>query len=303
MRNVHFSSAIRRAIPGVALCIVLAGCGGGDGSDETGTLSLSITDQPLDDARSVVVQFSAIAFKHEGSAPEFIEDLEPSPRQINLLDYQQGRAAILLQDVTLRAGHYEWLRLIVDVEPNVRDSYIELNSGAECELWVPSGAETGLKLIRGFDLPADGSAALTVHFDLSKSIIAPPGQSGSGLDCTQQYLLKPTLRLVKNADVGAIAGQVDATLVTEGCLPKVYVFEGADAVPDDNEEESQSATDVDPLVVARVEVVNGATQYDYKAAFLPAGTYTVAFTCDDDNADIDEVLTFSPTQNARCSPT
>jgi hypothetical protein len=159
-----------------------------------------------------------------------------------------------------------------------------------------------LKLNSGFTLPADGSVALTVDFDLRKSLHAPPGQRGMGLDCTQAFLLRPTLRLVDNANVGAIAGHVDAPLVTEGCLPKVYVFEGADAAADDIEESTPTTPDVDPMLVATVNVVNGVTRYDYRASFVPAGTYTVAFTCGDDDPTDDDTLTFIQPQNATVQP-
>ena len=286
----------------MALCVTVAACGGGGGDGGTGVLSLSVTDAPVDEARSVVIQFSGVAFKREGAAPETVENLTPSPRQIDLLQFQQGQAAVLLDGVTLPAGRYQWLRLIVDNEPNVRDSFLVLESGAECELRVPSGAESGLKLNRGFTLPADGSVALTVDFDLRKSIHAPPGQSGSGLDCTQGFLMRPTLRLLDNANVGAIAGRVDAALVTTGCMPKVYVFEGADVAPDDIEESTATTPDVDPLLVATVNVVNGAAQFDYRAAFVPAGAYTVVFTCSDDDPTSDDVLTFSAAQNTTVQP-
>src|SRR5262245_61170352 len=279
----------------IALALGLAACSGGGGGDETGRLSLAITDAPVDAASSVVVQFSGVAFKRAGAAAEVVEDLTPSPRQLDLLQYQEGRAALLLDGVTLPAGDYEWIRLIVDNETGVRDSYIVLTGGEECELRVPSGAESGLKLNRGFTLPADGSVALTIDFDLRKSVHAPPGQRGSAAACTQGYLLRPTLRIVNNADVGAIAGDVDSALVTDGCLPKVYVFSGSGVTPDDIEE--ASGTDADPLVVASVAVQNGSTAYPYHAAFLPPGPYTVAFTCGDDDATADDTLTFTGTQN------
>jgi len=281
----------------VGCCVFAAACGGGGGQGDTGRLSLSVTDAPVDDARSVVVQFRGVAFKREGEAPETVQNLDPTPRQIDLLQFQEGRAALLLDDVTLLAGRYEWVRLIVDNEPNVRDSYLTLESGAECELRVPSGSESGLKLNRGFTLPADGSIALTIDFDLRQSIHAPPGQSGSGVDCTQGYLMRPTLRLVDDANVGAIAGRVDAALVTAGCLPKVYVFDGTGVTPDDIEEVTATTPDVDPLLVAGVNIVNGATQYAYRLAFVPAGNYTVAFTCGDDDPTNDDTLTFLPAQN------
>jgi hypothetical protein len=273
----------------------LTGCSSGGDGGGTGQFSLSITDAPVDDASSVVVQFSGVAFKREGAAAEIVQNLSPSPRQLNLLEYQEGRAALLLDGVTLPAGNYEWIRLIVDNEPNVRDSYLVQTTGEECELRVPSGAESGLKLNRGFTLPADGSVALTIDFDLRKSIHAPPGQR-STLDCTQAYLMRPTLRIVDDANVGAIAGEVDSALVTEGCLPKVYVFSGSGIVPDDIEA-SGGELDVDPLVVASVAVENGSTAYRYRAAFLPPGAYTVAFTCGDDDPNDDDALTFLAPQD------
>ena len=289
---------MRVAITAVTISMALgvAACGGGgSGGSETGQLSLSVTDAPVDDASSVVVQFHGVAFKRAGAAPEVVQNLTPSPRQLDLLQYQGGRAALLLDGATLPAGEYEWVRLIVDDETGVRDSYIVLGGGEECELHVPSGAESGLKLNRGFTLAAGGSVALTIDFDLRKSIHAPPGQQGDAGACTQGYLMRPTLRIVDDADVGAIAGHVDAALVTEGCLPKVYVFSGNGAAPDDIEE--ASGADLDPLVVAGVAVENGSTAYAYRAAFLPSGGYTVAFTCGDDDATADDTLTFIGAQD------
>jgi hypothetical protein len=292
------SVAIRPILPIVCI-LALAACGGGggDGAPEpTGKVSLSITDAPVDDVSSVVVQFSGVAFKREGAAAEVVQGLTPSPRQLDLLQYQQGRVALLLDGVTLPAGRYEWVRLMVDNQPNVRDSYVVQTTGEECELRVPSGAESGLKLNRGFTLPADGSAALTIDFDLRKSIHAPPGQRGSTESCTQGYLMRPTLRIVDDANVGAIAGQVDSALVTADCVPAVYIFSGADVVPDDIEE-TGATPDTDPLVVAPVSIANGDVAYRYRAAFLPPGPYTVAFTCSDDDPTADETLTFLSPQN------
>lgn len=277
--------------------LALAGCSGGSGGDPEGTgkIKLSITDAPVDDVSSVVIQFSGVAFKRAGAEAEVVQNLTPSPRQIDLLQYQEGRAALLLDQVSLPAGSYEWVRLIVDNEPNVRDSYLMLGSGQECELRVPSGAESGLKLNRGFTLAAAGSVALTIDFDLRKSLHAPPGQQGSTPTCTQAYLLRPTLRIVDDANVGAIAGAVDSALITADCLPKVYVFSGANVIADDIEG-AGVAPDIDPVVVASV-TVGSSDAYAYRAAFIPPGPYSVAFTCGSDDPEADETLTFALPQN------
>lgn len=273
--------------------VALGGCGGGgDGGSTQGRVSVSLTDGPVDDADQVWLKVTGIAFKPEGSAPEIVQSF--SSRDIDLLQYQQGRVAVLLDNVPFTAGRYQWLRLIVESQANVRDSYIVVN-GQECELRVPSGAESGLKMNRGFDIPADGSLALTVDFDLRQSLRAPPGQpSGTGA-CTQGYLLRPTLRLVNDANVGAVSGTVsfESGTVPVDCLPKVYLYEGG-VSPDDVEESTSTTPDVDPLVVIGVNIPAGSTRGSYRAAFIPAGSYTAAFTCSDDT-DADESLGFVPT--------
>jgi hypothetical protein len=276
----------------MATLVVLSGCGGGGDDAAQGTVSVGMTDAPVDLAQEVVIRVTGLAFKPEGSDPEIVEDFEP--RAIDLLQYQRGEVAVLLENVPFRAGRYQWLRLIIESDPAVRDSYVMVD-GAECELEVPSGAESGLKMNRGFTIPADGSLALTVDFDLRQSLHAPPGhQSGTEGACTQGYVLRPTLRLVDDADVGAVAGGVsfESGVVPEDCMPKVYLFDG-DSSLDDVEESTEVTPDVDPVSVVDVEFPLGATEGSYHAAFMPVGNYTVAFTCSDDT-DADEELLFVP---------
>jgi hypothetical protein len=164
--------------------------------------------------------------------------------------------------------------------------------GQECELNVPSGAESGLKMHRPIDVPAGGSLALTVDFDLHKSIHAPPGQASGA--CATGYVLRPTLRLVNDADVGAIDGTVsfESGTVPLDCEPNVYLYEGA-VGPDDSEDETATSPDVDPFAVVSVDFPEGSVTGTYQAAFMPAGSYTAAFTCDEDTA-ADETLAFVP---------
>jgi hypothetical protein len=279
----------RTVLASLAVVMLASACGGGSDSPATSSVQVSLTDTPIEDADNVVVSVSGVAFKPEGSAPEVVENF--APRSIDLLQYQNGRTAILLQDTPMQAGRYQWLRLIIDTQPVVRDSYIVIN-GNECELNVPSGAETGLKMNRPIDVPADGSLALTIDFDLRKSVHAPPGQASGA--CTTGYVLRPTLRLVNDANVGAIDGTVsfEAGAVPAGCKPNVYVYEGT-VTPDDMEETAAASPDVDPLVVVGVTIPDGSTSGTYRAAFIPAGSYTAAFTCDDDTND-DQSLVFVP---------
>ena len=74
---------------------------------------------------------------------------------------------------------------------------------------VPSGSQTGLKLVRGFTLLAGGSADFTIDFDLRKSVVDPKG--GQGMH------LKPALRLIDNAQSGTITGTVAGELIASAC--------------------------------------------------------------------------------------
>ena len=278
-----------KALVVTAAVALLAACGGsgGDGDkSQTGRLKLSITDAPMDDVDAVWVKFSAVEFKPEAGAP--VLNTLATPQSLNLLELQNGRTAVLVNDVVLPAGRYEWIRLVVDNVPNVRDSYV-MADGMECELTVPSGAESGLKMNRGFTLTAGGSVALTADFDLRKSLHAPPGQKSMIGMCTQGFLLRPTLRLVQDSEVGAIAGTVDPLLFAnvEGCVPMVYVFADGTNPAGNTTPDDQDANEPNPTVMAKPDT-NGA----YKATFLPQGNYTVAYSCSADNMTADDSATF-----------
>lgn len=275
------------------------GSGGGNDSASTGTLSLRITDGPVETAEHVYIQFSGLELQGEGQRTTlyYCEDPADStktvvsenacatpsaPKQLDLLALSGGQADFLLDDFTLPSGHYSWIRLMVDTD-GIRDSYIVLLGGAEHELTIPSGNQTGLKLNRGFDVPAGGSVDFTIDFDLRKSVHT----TGNG-----DYKLRPTLRMVENIMAGSISGTVDASLIPGGCTPAVYIFEGSGVTPDDID-----GIAPEPVSTASVELDGNDGKYKYMAAFLDAGNYTIAYTCDAaaDDPLVDQALTFTGT--------
>jgi hypothetical protein len=289
---------------GCAVALGLAACGGGsdDGSkSQTGTLKLGITDAPIDQALQVVVRFDAIEFKPKGGKA-FVRTLA-TPRDIDLIQFQ-GTNRTLLFDEDLPAGEYEWMRLSVVAEPNVVDSFIALEAGGQCELRVPSGSESGLKLIRGFTVGVGTTTDLTLDFDVRRSIVQPPGQSSDATDCGgQNYLLKPVVRVVDTLQVGAIAGNVDLGLRTACAASPVapgsvylfgpYASGETPPVPDDYDGLA-SPDDADAISSALVDDMG-----NYTLGFVPPGKYVVAHTCgpDDTTADNDAIapaVNFTP---------
>ena len=252
----------------LALVFLLAGC---DSGTETGSLTLAVTDASVDGVQSVVVTFTAVTIKKSGANAETI--LLDQPRQVDLMSLTGTRSLDLLDQELVSAGHYQWLRLTLDEDP--AQTYI-IDSLGQHELTIPSGDNNGLKLNRSFTVSPDTNNEFTIDFDLRKSV----HMTGEGT-----YIMRPTLRMVETALSASLSGTLDSSLVTAGCSPGVYLFNEGDAVDD------LDGTDDAIYSVALPE----QGPYEYSAGFLPAGNYTIAFTCDasDDLSGSDEIIGFS----------
>lgn len=267
------------------LVLGLVACGGETGSGtDTGTLALSITDAPVDGADQVIVEFAGVTIQGESGR---IDIDYASPKTIDLLALQGGLRESLLERLELDAGRYSWIRLKVNAIEGVRDSYIVIE-GKEYELHIPSGAQTGLKLITSFNVVENEVLDLTIDFDLRKSVHQPVGQTD--LNDNPIYFLRPTLRLVETSASGTISGTVDPQLfiITEQtCSAQetgyaVYLYEG-DVIPDDID-----GIAPDPVTTTMVTASNG---YAYALTFVEPGDYTIAATC---VADLDAPDTDDP---------
>lgn len=285
-----------------ATLLAACGSGGGGGGDRTGTLTVGITDAAVEYADAVVVQFTGVELKPRSGAAFSIDF---APRSLDLLALQGMDRALLLDGVTVPAGDYEWMRLKVNADPAVGgDSFVRLEQGGEeCEMRIPSGDETGLKLMRGFTVGVGSITDFTIDFDLRKSVVAPPGQRMPMAGCGGQvFMLKPALRLVDNLQVGAITGAVDPNLVAAECgLPtdppypgNVYLFGpvpvGEAVVPDDDDGIENDPNGADAITAA---IVNPDT-FGYTIGFVPAGNYVVAYTCDLDDPAVDASVVPEP---------
>jgi len=298
------------------LCILIASCRQSDGASgnsdldkSIGRLNLAVTDAPVDYAVQVVVQFSGIEITSGTKVISLHLCEDPAdatativsagtcaknkPAAIDLLMLHSGGIELLLSRYPLDAGHYDSVRLLVDAMVGVEDSYIVLGpdkTNPKLELDLPSDAEAGLMISRGFDIVAGDTLNLTIDFDLRKSV----REEGVGV-----YKLRPSLRMVDNSKTGFIDGPVygtDPALTATTCFSSVYVYPGSNITPDD------VGSSNGPLTSATINISpleNGDYAYYYRAAFLEAGDYTVAYTCQARNDDpaVDDNLTFLRTAN------
>ena len=314
--------SIKPIVSAISAAIILSACGSGGSGEtntpppsntpQTGSLSLAITDAPVDGLAEVVVQFDGVEIKPaDGNEILFEYD---EPKNIDLLALQGENTETLLSGEEVPAGDYNWVRLLVTAsEDGTLDSYVTLEEGGEqIELDIPSGLQSGLKLVSGFTVAQGGTHAFTIDFDLGKSITKPASAN-------QTYKLKPALRLVDNNQVGTLTVTVDGTLISQVCetpdqnAGAVYLWTGADATLDllakqaDAPEDSTLETTL--LTTAAIDLATGTATI----GFITAGDYTVSYTCNNlldsiegiDTTDItleegqaaEDLVVFHDTQN------
>ncbi|TFY97986.1 DUF4382 domain-containing protein [Ramlibacter rhizophilus] len=271
----------RHGPPLLLALAALGACGGGGGdpgslpiAGGTGAIALNVTDAPVDGLVRAVVQFSGVALKRFGQ-DEQVFTFDP-PLRIDLLALQGFESAPLLPSTLVNAGPYESLRLVVDADRDSLESYVVLPGGAQRPLYLPSGAESGLRVTRGFSVPPGGPVALTIDFDLRKSLGEPDSALGP-------FPLRPALRLVNNSSIGGIQGTAGVAALADASCPfpanpelnvnLVYVFDGFGTQPDDID-----GGGVEPVTTGRLQR-NSLGAWFYRIGFLPPGQYTVAFTC------------------------
>ena len=267
--------------------VVLSACGGGsnDSTQATGSVSVSMTDAPIDGVNvKVYVQFSALELHGDGGTQRI--EYNP-PKQIELTQLTEGKTADFINDLEIPAGKYQWVRLDVDTDKAL-DTYIDIN-GTPYELIIPSGDKNGLKLVSGFEIVENAHSVYVIDFDLRKSITVTV--NGGNVS----YKLRPTLRLLEENRVGIISGTVD--LANYSCADTgnaVYVYEGLGQTPDDEGSANP------PVTSAQVKYDDTTKSYRYTAAFVHHGDYTVALTCmaDKDEPMTDDKIDFFDPQNA-----
>ncbi len=162
-------------------------------SSGKGTLKLYLVDS-VNGMDSVVIAVSRVDVHKSGpdSTNGWIT-LNDSLRYFNLLDLTNGAKAVL-GNAELDAGNYTQIRLIL-----ADSNYVVDTNGVRYHLTVPSGTQTGIKLVNNFTISDGNIYELYLDFNLSKSIII----TGNG-----NYKLKPTIKVVPIIISGSISGKV-----------------------------------------------------------------------------------------------
>lgn len=260
-----------KSLTGLALVTALSACGDATDVSTDARVRVLLTDAPIDYVAAASVDIGAVELiPGDGAAPIVLTD-DGTDGFVNLLDLR-GEVTLMLADATIEAGTYRQIRLIVEAATvTLIDGYEFDGGGNEMDLFVPSGAQTGIKLNLGVLAGEEGEgglvigddATLVLDFDVSRSFVmqgnpeTPAGIKG--------MLFTPTLRVTSAIDAGSIAGAVTA--------PAGVSVEGltvsADLLNEEGEVEEGQTTTATTLTAA-----DGT----YQIFFLPPGSYRVTLT-------------------------
>jgi Domain of unknown function (DUF4382) len=297
------------SISGIVL--VLAACGGGGGSSggggstaAPGTVSFALSDAPVEGLSEVVITIDAMELRRKDSGDcdddpgtddcvfidQFTEDGEDTDTiQVDLLSLQDGNNIIIVEGLELEAGEYDQLKLSVNDEDTNFSWVKEIDNGDVLkELKVPSEE---LKL-GGFTVESGGVQVFVIEFDLRKAMTYNPGPD--------RYILKPTgVRIVDVEAAASIFGTVDSGLfsginsvpciekedVTDGNV--IYLYKGHSLAAANLTDSFDSGLDADApdTAIAPYTSQKVAADGSYGIYSLPAGNYTLAFSC---QAEIDD---------------
>jgi len=231
-----------------AAMAALAACSGG--SSGSGTVAVHLVDAPADYKE---INLNITGVEIHGDSVGWLDLGKPDPAlmPVDLLKLTGGVAATLVPKTAVPADTYSQMRL--HLGPG---NTVVLQDGSVHDLTVPSGLQSGLKLVIKLHVEPGADKDVFIDFDARNSIHLHG--TGSG-----KYILRPVIFATEKAVAGAIAGKLTfvAGEATEPSpLPGVEVMAEA----------FDSAGN--PVVVAATKTLADGS---YKLEHLPFGAYHV----------------------------
>jgi hypothetical protein len=199
------------------------------GGNNSGRLSLSLTDKPTHDFEAVYITIESIAVHAADDAEGSWNTILNVHKTFNLMELANG-VREQLGIVNLDPGHYTQMRIMIGetaISPHDYANYVVDTKEEAHPLKIPSGFQTGIKLVQGFDINENSTTELVFDFDATRSIVVA-GNSG-------KYLLKPTIHMIDDSQVrtvikGNVMTMEDAGL--EGANVSLQVYTPMNRPPD-----------------------------------------------------------------------
>jgi hypothetical protein len=220
------------------LIFTACGGGGGGGSSDgggTGTVSVGLTDSSTSKYLAIYVTIDKVQVNKKDSSSNGNsgwKTVATPMKTYNLLKLVNGVTEILGED-ELEAGTYQQIRLIIgktaesenniNGEPHPDANYVVLNDGSYVHLKIPSGYQTGVKLVHNFKVEDGSFVELVLDFEACKSVV----ETGS-----EKYILKPTIKVIETENKSDVYGEVTDDITESsitGALVSAQISDGFSA--------------------------------------------------------------------------
>ncbi len=200
---------------------------------------MSLTDAMSNDFDAIYVTIEDVQVhakkKSNGNNSWFSVSTPNLPKTFNLYDLTNGvREEIGIAD--LAAGSYTQMRLMIGTAPdsgiNILSeahpyaNYVIDSDGNYQELKIPSGVQSGYKIVHGFSISANQTTELILDFLADKSVVV----GGNG-----NWHLKPTIKVDRVEELSIIRGWVTSNGANgiEGALVSVQEYNRLASDPKD----------------------------------------------------------------------
>ena len=301
-------------VAGVLLALLytisLGGCGcgfdcnNGNSGNGPAVINLGFSADTIDDVKQVVVEVDSITLVRSAGDDVAIETFTidelgvvgADSFQVDLLDYPGLNQLLVTRDLEASAQSYSSVRLEI-LDGDINRSYVMQSDDTLKRLNLAGSALS----LPGVTLTS-GEGTVTITFGLARAF--------QFRESSDDYLLaEDGIRVQDNATSASLTGRVDSALfdteapcdekedpesgnriylypaidLNDDQLGDVFTTDSSNDIPDDT---------VAPYAVATLleDGLTGAWQY--ALGFLPAGDYTLAFSCDagdDDAVDYDGI--------------
>jgi hypothetical protein len=168
----------------LALAASLALLGSCTASKGPSQLEIQLVDAPNPQVDQIVVNVTRVTAHSTSAGWLTVGPVAPTP--VNLLDLQSS--ALTLGLVNLPAGKITQVRLVVDPDG---DYVVPVGTTTHQPLFVPSGIESGIKILGPWEVPTCARLTVTLDFDGKNSI--------EYHEASRTWILRPVIRPKKHA--------------------------------------------------------------------------------------------------------
>jgi Domain of unknown function (DUF4382) len=293
----------------IALCFLtpsllsLTGCGGcgfdcdnEDGNTDPATMSLGISGSTSNDIKEAVITVDKITFVRSNAANVVVDtftsdDLDITDEetfQIDLTEYLGKKQVIVIKDPEFKVATYD--NIVLTLKDNdmqfswvldVEDKQFKLNVSDDHTLTV-DGIKTTSK-----------NRTFTIKLSLAQSLFYDS-------DKEEYFLTDKGSRVMDNSMAAVIQGKVDDDLfdTNDECAEtkndnRLYLYKGINLntnnLKDVYTDSTAPADAIHPFDAILPSASTQNDDWDYAFAYLPAGDYTMVFTCD---AELDDPVEY-----------